>query len=215
MKFKKIIQLFFYTIVLSNYLNGQALLKRALTFEEKKNKVICAYEYNGSGHYSFIKLLLYENGDFYYSIYSANQNIFSEGKWSKKGKVLYLTSSIQNNNLPVDLTYSTDTSKIIGGLRVGIIKNAKGQELNEGMVRINNDTTKCVPAWGICTGIYKTIDSIKIYFGNGISSKWIKVDKKDWELIIPIVKVDFSIPSYMTLNNRKYLIQKSSIQLIK
>jgi hypothetical protein len=202
---------FFFT---NFYVTGQDLIRCKLTDREKKNKVAYSYVYNASEHYGVIKLSLYKSGLFYYTLSSFNRDVFSEGKWIRKKDTIILVSNIRNGHIPIKLNYSNDTSNLINKFRVGIVKNLKGEYLTDGLVNINNDSIKCVPEGGFCTAVYQSIDSIKVVFENGLSSGWVRVDNKDSWLILPIVQTNFLISAYVSLENRKYRVLKSSLKPI-
>ena len=203
----------FVTILVCD-LKAQDLTMRKLTTEDKSNKIIGKYEYNAKGHYGIIKLSLFSNGVFRYELALFNKDVFSEGKWIQKKDTLILNSTITNNHIPIKLIYSNDSSNLIDGFKIAIVRNLKGDYLRDGMVNINNDSIKCVPEGGFCTVKYETIDSLKIVFENGLYSNWIKVTGKKYASIIPIVQTKFLIASYEPLDNRKYLFLKSRLRPI-
>ena len=214
MKTIKFILIFSCYFLLGLQVKAQDLVMRKLTAKDKINKVHSAYEYNATDHYTVIKLCLYENGTFYYTLKGFNQDIFSKGKWVQKGNTLVLTNSIRNGDIPIKLSYSKDSSVLINGFKVGIVKNLKGEEMPDGLVAINSDSVKCAPSYGICDYGYSSIDSIKVIFENGLSSEWIKVSNKDYVQIIPVVQTNFLISSYMPFDSRKYQIQKTVLKPI-
>lgn len=193
---------------------AQNLEMLELTDKDKENNVYRAYEFNAKDHFAVIKLWLYQDGNFYYTLNTFYQDVFSRGKWVQCGDILILTNSIQNGHLPVELSYSNDSSALINGFEVGIVKNLKGEEMPDGLVAINNDSIWCAPSYGICDYNYSSIDSIKIIFENGLKSEWIKVANKDYVQIIPIVQTNFLISSYMVFDTEKYLIQESILKPI-
>jgi hypothetical protein len=100
---------------------------------------------------------------------------------------------------------------VVNGFKIGILKNLKGQKMEDAMVGINNDSLLCMPSEGICDSNFKSIDSIKIIFENGFSSKWIKISNYKYKKIIPIVQTNFLLSSYIDLDSKRYRLLESSI----
>jgi hypothetical protein len=210
----KFILIFFCYFLLNFQVKAQDLVMRKLTDEDKKNKVHKAYEYNATDHYAVIKLCLYQDGTFYYTLNTFNQAVFSKGKWVQKDDTLILANGIKKGHVPIKLSYSNDSSALINGFKVAIVKNLKGEEMPDGLVAINNDSNICLPSYGgMCRSDYTSIDSIKIVFENGLTSEWLKIDNR-YKQIIPVVQTNFLISSYMVFDNEKYLIQKTVLKPI-
>lgn len=215
MKTIKVIFFFSYYCLLSFGVMGQDLAMRKLTDIDMKNKVYRAYEYNGTDHYAALKLTLYHDKTFYYTLKTFYQDVFSKGNWIQRGDTLILENSIKNGHVPIKLLYSNDSSNLINGFRVAIVRNLKGEEMPDGLVAINNDSNICLPSYGgVCRGEYTSIDSIKIVFENGLSSEWFEVGNCNCKEIIPVVQTHFLISSYMVFDKRKYLIRKSILKPI-
>lgn len=189
---------------------AQNLVACKLTDEDRKNEVHSAYKYDASDHFTIIRLCLYRDGNFHYSLKTFNQNVFSEGIWTQKDDTLILINKIQKGHLPVKLAYSNDSTELINGFKVAIVENLKGEEMPDGLVAINVDSNICLPSYGgMCRMEYTSIDSIRIFFENGLSSEWLRIDNRSCKRIIPVVQSNFLISSYMVFNSRRYLIQKS------
>jgi hypothetical protein len=104
---------------------------------------------------------------------------------------------------------------LLDNFKVGVVRNLKNQEMVDGMVAINNDSIMCAPSLAVCDYNYSSIDSIKIVFENGMYSKWLKVNVRDYKLIQPVVQTTFQISKYLVFDNVKYLVLKSSIKPVK
>lgn len=191
----------------------QELLEGTLTKVDSRNGIIHKYEFDCPDSYCEIRLVLFKDYTYTYSLKTFNRDVFSNGKWSRKKDTLIIKSFIQKDNVPVKLTYSNDTAGRINSFKVAIVRNKKGQLMTDGLVKINCDSILCLPMMGGCIGRYESIDSLKIVFENGMSSKWLKIGAKDFNKVTPIVQTDFLISSYDPLN-RRYKILKSSISII-
>ncbi|HEY0057630.1 MAG TPA: hypothetical protein VGB56_00760 [Flavisolibacter sp.] len=131
-----------------------------------------------------------------------------------KKDTLSLRSFIRSDDVPVKLMYSNDTSGMIGGFKISIVQNTKGEHMTDGFVHINSDSVRCLPMMGNCLGDYSQIDSVKVVFENGLSSRWLRVERKDYQRIIPVAQVDFLISGYTALD-RQYKLSKSSLMLLQ
>ena len=178
----------------------------------KNNSVFRIYEYDAIGHYLKINLTLYKNGHFKYELSAFNRNLFSEGKWGISKDTLTLNSNLKNGHIPIELKYINDSPKLINGFKIGVVQNKKGVDMEDGLVAVNNDTIKCTPSYGLCDYEFKSIDSIRVYFENGLTASWIKVNKQPYTQIIPVILVDFKLDSYEVLDNVKYLVKRKSIK---
>ena len=192
---------------------SQDLEKKVLSETDRKKGILYRYAYECSDSYCEITLTLYKDNNYKYEVKSFMRDVFSSGKWTKKNNILIINSFIQKNEVPVKLVYSNDTSGMIKNFPISIVKNKKNELLLDGLVRINNDSLQCLPMSGVCIGDYKSIDSLKIVFDNGLSSRWLKVENKNFKKIIPVVQTDLSISSYIPLK-RRYKILKSSITIL-
>ena len=173
------------------------------------------YEYNATGHYLKINLTLYKNGHFKYELSAFNRNLFSEGKWGISKDTLTLNSDLKNGHIPIELKYINDSTKLINGFKIGVVQNKKGVDMDDALVAVNNDTIKCTPSYRLCDYEFKSIDSIRVYFENGLTASWIKVNKQPYTQITPVVLVDFTLDSYEILDNVKYLVKRKSIKSFK
>lgn len=195
-------------------LEAQDFTLGRLTAKDKKDHVLSAYAYVSPPH-GRGQLLLYQNGTFYYShsVAMQSEDVFSQGTWFKKGDTLVLDNAIKNGHVPIQLSYSMDSSQLLDGFRVGVVKNLKGDEMTDGLIAINREANLCVPTYGgLCAEEYKTIDSIKVVFENGLSSGWLKIENRPFVLVTPIVQTTFPITFYMVFDQRKYLIGKTSLK---
>jgi len=214
MHISKIVLTICFLILTNSLIFAQELMKNKCKEEDTKNNLLSSYEYNAADHYMVIKLLLYRDSTFQFTLSSFNRDLFSEGKWTEKDSSLILRSYLSRENIPVKLLYS-DSLNRINNFKIGVIKNLKGEEMPDALALINNKSIKCIPSYGICNNDFKSIDSIKIYFESGPSSKWLQIEKSKYSQIIPIVQVNFLISNYMFFEDRKFRILKSSLKPIE
>lgn len=185
-----------------------------LTAKNKKERVRSVYNYVSPPH-GRGELLLYQNGTFYYrhSVAMQNEDVFSRGTWFKKGDTLVLDNAIKIGQIPIQLSYSMDSSQLLDGFRVGVVKNLKGEEMPDGLVAINRDSNICLPSYGgMCREEYKSIDSIKVVFENGLSSGWLKIADRPFVLVTPIVQTNFLLSNYLVYDQKKFLFDKTSLK---
>lgn len=195
-------------------MDAQDFILGKLTAKNKKDRVLSVYEYVSPPH-GRGQLLLYQNGTFYYrhSVAMQSEDVFSRGRWFKKGDTLVLDNAIKNGQIPVKLSYSMDSSQLLDGFSVGVVKNVKGEEMPDGLVAINRDSNICLPSYGgMCREKYKSIDSIKVVFENGLTTGWLKIADRPFVLVTPVVQTNFLLSNYMVYDQSKFRIDKSSLK---
>lgn len=204
----------FFLSFVSIQTQAQDLILTKLTAKDRKDGVQSTYTYVSPPHGEG-QLLLYKNGTFYYShsVAMQSEDMFSQGNWFKKGDTLILDNAIKNGHVPIQLSYSMDSTHLLDSFRIGVVKNLKGDEMPDGLVAINRDSNICLPSYGgMCREQYKTIDSIKVVFENGLSSGWLKIEDRPFALVTPVVQTSFPITFYMVFDQQKYLIGKRSLK---
>jgi hypothetical protein len=175
---------------------AQDLKKIKLNKADVLNDVKYKYEYNSTDSYYHIQLLLFRNGIYKYVLDHFAQTLFSEGKWEIKSRTLLLNSNISKHAVPASISYCSDTGRIVNGFKFAIVTNRKGQLMTDAFVIINVDTVKCLPLAGACVGTYNTIDSVRLLFENGLSSKWMKVKNAPDKNICITAEVDHPLSQY-------------------
>jgi hypothetical protein len=159
-------------------------------------------------------LLLYSNKKYYYTINSTNYHAFSKGKWSINNTDIYLSSDIIDSAVPVAIKYLKNDNTINIKSPFLIPANLKGDRFPDARIFINNDTTYCFPFLDTCIGFYPIINKIKIDFGDGYKSKWIKVYLEENKKIQFIAQTDFVFSSYLNFKKRRYKVVGSELELI-
>ena len=210
MTISKIILPVMFSFFVNSFAFAQELPKAELKEDDQKNNVLSFYEYEASDHYMIIRLWLYKDSNFYFTLSSFNRDVFSEGKWHQKDDTLTLNSSLEQDNIPVNLSY-TDSTNRKNNFKIGEIRNLKGKEMVDGLVAVNDRSNTCIPSYRICNNQLNSIDSIKIVFESGPSSKWLKISRQNYSQIIPVVQVNFMISNYQFFDNRKFRVLKSSV----
>ena len=204
----------FLILFTSSIIRSQEWIKENLSGIDKKNGAFRKYVYECSDSYCYISLTLYKTNKFRYVLKTFNRNVFSTGKWSRNNDTLILQSFIQRNTVPVKLIYSNDTTGLINNFKIAIVRNNRGELMTDGMIKINSDSIQCLPLGGFCDRVFTSIDSIKVFFENGLTSGWIKVANNGFSKLIPVVQIDFLISSYILIN-RRYKISDSSLKIIE
>lgn len=187
-------------------------LKRTKVSDNEKNegvieKYISVGKYEGSE-----TLLLYRNKKYYYAIESTNYRAYSKGKWSSKNTDVYLASDIVDTAVPVAIKHlaSSDTLRIRSPFFIPV--NLRGDKFPDARIFINNDTTYCFPFFDTCVGNYSLINKIKIDFGDGFKSKWIKLNVEESKKVQVIAQTEFILSSYLSFK-RRYKIVGPELEL--
>jgi hypothetical protein len=66
----------------------------------------------------------------------------------------------------------------------------------------------------MCGEKYKSIDSIKVVFDNGLTSGWLKIADRPFVLVTLIVQFNFLLSNYMVYDQEKFLVDKTSLNLL-
>ncbi|SIO55569.1 hypothetical protein [Chitinophaga niabensis] len=193
------------TILILNYLflSGQSLKRKSLTKADKEHTVRWRYEYRSKEGFFGESLLLFKSGRYKYEAGGCLQGFFSEGRWAVVGNEMILNSDVKKNDVPVSVSYTNDTSDIVNAFKFGIVRNRKGDLMTDAFVIINNDSVKCLPMAGGCVGTYNRIDSVRLQFENGFTSRWMGIANNDKHVLIR-AEVDIKIEGYKSFDNVKY-----------
>src|SRR5215213_2152836 len=111
------------TICIHQSIYCQEFNKRALTQADKTNGILAKYLYVTDDGYNSQSLILYKNHTYYYSIRGHGGSSFNKGRWNQREQVLELKSVIDEKKVPVKLPYSNDTSQMVRGFKIAIVKN--------------------------------------------------------------------------------------------
>lgn len=193
------------TALILNYLllSGQSLKRKSLTKSDKENDVRWRYEYRSEEGFWGKSLLLFKNGRYKYASGGCLQSFFSEGRWAVIDKVMVLNSDVKKNDVPVSVSYTEDTTDIVNAFRFGIVRNRKGDLMTDAFVNINSDSVQCLPMAGGCGGAYNRIDSVRLLFENGFTSRWTRIANNDKYVLIK-AEVDSKIEGYESFDNFRY-----------
>jgi hypothetical protein len=190
---------------------GQSLKSQKINDEDAKKGIEKKYTWQEAHADGGVQLILFKNHRFKFIVSNLIGAKYGEGPWTIDKDVLILNTDIKKNDVPIEVVCNNDTAGNINNFAISIPRDLKGNELVDCMVRVNNDSTTCLPSYGRCDGSYASIDSIKAVFDNGMTSKWISVPKGNGTQIHITVRIDFSILSYNILDNKKYKIYKDSL----
>jgi len=200
-------------ILLMSSLSGvcQDLQKLALTKEDSAKGVLFKYEYNATDSYGNISLFLNNDKTYTYRQTSFAINDTSEGKWEISKDQLILKSTLQKNNIPVQISYGTN-GDFTGSLNIAVVKNIAKQNLTDATVLVNNDTIECLPLTGQCTGSFESIKKVKVVFENGLSSEWICIKKGETKILLTVLS-EISIENYIVMDDKKFKIEDNYLKL--
>lgn len=197
--------------LISSSIHSQNLKRVKVSDSEKREGIVKKYSHVGKYEGS-INLLLYSNKKYYYTINSTNYHAFSQGQWNIKNTDIYLSSDITDTAVPVVIKYLTeDTINIKSPFFIPV--NLKGDKFPDARIYVNNDTTYCFPFFDTCIGNYTMIDKVKIDFGDGFKSKWIKLNFEESKKIQFIAQTKFVLSSYLSFKKRRYKIVRSELEL--
>lgn len=191
--------------------NSQTLAIQKLTSADIKSGVEKKYFWQEEHAYGEIHLILFNNQRFRFSVNKFIGTEGCEGNWIEDGGVISLTSDIQKASVPIQVICNDDTTGRVNGFAISVIKNLKGADLLDELVCVNQDSIKCDPALGQCNASYKSVDSIKVIFSNGMSSKWVILNNKQGMQVHIVVQTNCAISSYIILSDQKYRISKNHL----
>ena len=211
---KKYLNLIFVVVFFSlKICNSQELEKAQLSQKERQESVIEKYIFSGSEE--SIILLLYQNGAYSYNSFT---NIigerFSEGYWIRTGKILELNSSYGANRLPIYITYTKVLDK---PNKIGIqgVININGDVLENAIIAVNNDSTKCSTIMDTCLGSFHKIERVRVFLSKGdCFSNWIEVNQMSLGSLSIVVQSAIDFDKYLVFNNRKYCLSGKGLNQI-
>src|SRR5947207_8272440 len=203
-------QIVMITFLINGFYNcfSQDLIKVKLLKEDSTNKVSERFESHAPGGYAGSELLLKNDNSYEYKVGTDLSNQFSSGTWKKKGKFLILNSSIQKDGLPIKIAYGSNGT-FEKDFRIAVIKNIKGDFI-PGFVLVNNDSNKCDPSLGFCNESFDKINRVKVLLENGMSSKWIEVEKPSEKIILTLM-TDVSMFKYVPMDDVKFNTRRNSL----
>jgi hypothetical protein len=222
MQKKIFIKFSFLTISLvhiSLFLNAQIFKKVELKKQDRKKGIqsvfMCSeFEYSA-------KVTLFNNKTFIYEEGTTNHSVFSNGKWTKERELVILNSAIDSNDVPVNIYYfRSDTVRSYYDranafqMNIPVYKtkfqvpiNLKGSLLPDSKVFMNNDSSYCFPFFDTCIGKANSLDRIKIDFGNGFKTKWIKIKRKNFKRVLIIAQSKYLFKEYLIFKSKTFQIK--------
>jgi len=174
------------------------------------------------------KLIIYRNNRFFYEEGGTEYSAYGEGVWKQRSNIITINSSIDSSNVPVKLYYfDTDTTKTyywgardskleapLYRYKVQVPVNLKNNFLPDSRIYINNDSSYCFPYFDTCLGPINTYKKIKIDFGNGYKTKWIKIENKDFKRLLVVAQTEFELKNYLCLKHKKFKIIGNQLKKI-
>lgn len=165
-----------------------------------------------AGIHSHLKL--FKDGKYEYEEGTHMQKYHSSGKWTLKGDILTLNSSINRKNIPV-----TIREKIVDSLKENIsfslVKNLDG-DIMDAIFYFNGDTTRyCIPLLESgCDKKVGTIDSFKIGFSHESYTPWFKLKNKKNNLLDVSANVHDVLALYLFFDDEKFIYKDGKLQAV-
>lgn len=210
-KIPTLIFLFILSVIITD---AQIIIKKIpLTKDDKSKGILLKYAYLPKGVYHVgTTLVLYKSGRYEYNERDGGQGFYSFGKWKINHKILTLNSDLQQNEVPIQTKYLIDSSvdKI---RRFSEVQDPKRHTWVYAYVLVNNDSTLCNPSLFYCKGSYTKMDSVKILFGDRMSSKWIKVEDKPFQKLQFTLDTDEDVKAYIPMNKKQFGFKGDSISI--
>ncbi len=211
-KIPTLIFLFILSVIITD---AQIIIKKIpLTKDDKSKGILLKYAYLPKGVYHVgTTLALYKSGRYEYNERDGGQGFYSFGKWKINHKILTLNSDLQQNEVPIKIHYVID-SNVEAKTKIGEVYDKKRNNIiYEAHVLVNNDSTSCIPSLLTCKGSYTKIDSVRILFGDRMSSKWTKAENIPFQRLQFIIVTDEDVRAYIPMHNQYFVIKGDSISI--
>ncbi|WP_336517379.1 hypothetical protein [Pollutibacter soli] len=167
---------FILDILISINLSGQKFRRVAVTDSGAGSRRMLEGYVAKFDEYSAASFTLYENNYFSFVISIQNNLKVSDGEYRFHGDTLVLKSYYPEKKMPIKLMVR---EREIGDSNIrnfDIIEDLAGHQYPNSAININQDSVQCFYGDMECFGSsIKSIDSIKVVIGTGISSGWLKV----------------------------------------
>ena len=202
-------------ILLSLTVQGQDLARMPLTKNEKAHKVNAHYQWESKdGHFALIDLWLHHNHNYVYRITSNVYNAFSYGRWIQLNGVITLSSTIKQNNLPIEVSFPTKNNDDLEVKKIALVTDLNDSLVTNVFVYVNDDSTACILGDAICKGTFDSIYRIRVqYENNGPSSKWISINSYDG-LIQVTIQTKVNLTNFLVFDQKKYQVKTNRLKLI-
>jgi len=190
---------FIFLLILTNlFCSSQEYVKVKLKKEELRQGIEARYQRDATdGHFMVFDLFLYKNGRFTHYRSDNLHPEYSEGSWKISNGKLLIRSSIQQNELPVKVTYLPVDSN--GKRRIAQIRNLK-EDVTEAYVLINTDSINCFYGDELCNSSYDTIRRLKVGLEyTELKSAWINIPEGK-ETIQLVIDTEMDVRKYTPLN---------------
>jgi hypothetical protein len=195
------------------------LVMPILGFAQKRSKIeqaiIGNYQYLSSDKLSGQSLEL--GSDHTFKFYSGGDlsTYHSDGKWILKKDTLILVSTIQKDDIPVQVK-----EEVIDSIKDYIVFNWVNNADNDAMIAtlsFNGDTSSiCDPLIDYnCKMKIGSVDSILLKLGNNAVSKWYKVRNRNLNKIKITVPVHDVLAKYLFLEGERFLFRNGNLYPVK
>lgn len=170
---------------------------------------------NVNAYDGFIELVLYKNSVYQYRIESTNNSRFSTGNWKIKQNLLYLTSTLMHNNIPVKVDVQDGMDPQLRKTVFTIPSDLLGNDYPDAKIFLNRYKSFCFPFFDTCVAVPSKIHRIKVDFGNGFRSSWIRKKADSRNRIILVAQTRENLNQYLVFKKRRYRIVDQGLELLK
>lgn len=189
---------------------SQSLVQEEVSTEDLRNEVYKKYNFSeGEGSHE-MSLVLFKNNTYKFEETRDGVPRINMGSWKIKDKVLFLKDNINKDKLPISVQFITKADSLFKGF-FQIVRNLKGEILNDAMIYVNNDSVQCLALTGTCIGSFKSINRIKVAFENGFTSGWVSIKRKPFEQLSFTILSNYNITNYAALKSAMYLVAKGKL----
>jgi len=163
----------------------------------------------------FTELVLYKNNIYQYRIESTNYSRFSTGNWKIKQKRLYLTSILMHNNIPVKVDVQDGIDPQIRKTIFAIPLDLLGNDYPDSKIYLNSYKSFCFPFFDTCVAVPSKTHRIKVDFGNGFRSGWIRKKPDSKNRITLVAQTEENLNQYLVFKKRQYRFVDQGLELLK
>jgi len=195
---------------------GQAqLLERIPISDSERIAGIDKRYMNVNTYDGFTELVLFKNNVYQYRIESTNYSKFSTGNWTTRRNLLYLTSTLRENKIPVKIEVQDGIDPLLRKSIFTIPKDLLGNDYPDTKIYLNSYNSFCFPFFDTCAGVPPQINRIKVDFGNGFRSSWMRIKLDSGNRITLVAKTKENMNQYLGFKKRQYRFVDQGIKLLR
>lgn len=184
------------------------LFAGSLKAAAKKDSIYATYHFINEAQADTLLVYFYKNKTYKLSVHGDHYDYYSKGTWMKKGRNIFVTSSVQKKEIPLTITQS-HTKSASPYIQIDDIKNSTNFLFKDIEILINNnDSAKsCLANVGSNCKIKKEdLKSIKIRLVGNTTSAWHPVELTGNNNTLKIsVDIDFIPEFYFFYKDKKFM----------